>query len=95
MALSRLLDRSGVFEAGNLNGLQQRLLANLIRRENDLRVAEEEERYKAQILLHRPDIYDGLFGAVETDIEEVEQIVPETEGDVEELMRQMREAGAI
>lgn len=94
MALCRLLDRSGRFE-GSLNGLQLRLLSYFISQQERVDYEREEERYKAQVLLHRPDIYQALYGEPDVDDEAIEQIIPETEGDVQALLRQLQEVGAI
>lgn len=93
-ALCRFLDRQGRF-TGNLNPLQQRLLAYLLRCERDEEFTKAEQDLKNVVFANSPEMYFDMFEPTSVNEENIDWVQPQTEGDVEYMMQQLKAAGIL
>ena len=97
MDLCRLLNQTGNLH-GDLNPLQLRCAAYLLRGNEEARGRERVEAFKDALLVHRPETYEKLFGedaqALPEDDEDFEWRVPRSEADVQEMMAQLAAIGS-
>lgn len=70
----------------------------LISRDNQIEVEEKEFELRSKVLLQNPEIYDSVFGNESEDLPEgfeVEEVVPETMEDVDNLLLDLKREGII
>lgn len=94
MALARLLQNTGRL-SGRLNSLQLRLAAYLARSDEDARQLERIEAFKDMVLAFNPAMYKAMFSQENKEdiAEQVEQLIPETEGDVQRMLSDLARLG--
>jgi hypothetical protein len=83
------VDRARVF---NREPTQFDLICHqfLLNKETEDRVLIEIEKIKYETLLHRPDVYNEIYDKREEEAPEVEQITPQNEAELNELISRMK-----